>query len=664
MLKFDKNGFLCEDAYDLNAEPKHAALFTTGNGYMGIRGSFEEFGSSRVQGAYIRGLIDEIVEVMEPFPDNEYMKKFYFDEQALKDFEKQDSCINFADPLLVRFTVGGETFYPWEGKILRWRRWLDTARAILVRETDWEDGKGRKTRFRFERFASYADEHLYVMRCTAQPLNHTEDITIVSGLDTKVRTGGQRIVSCEEKSIDGNGLYYRLKAGEKYGFRVGLAVHSSFFGGKVCPIAYEKDGILGSEVLFSEPSGEVGVTKLCWINISRDTDGDVGVPPQRLAAYSGKTFEELLAEHLAVWQPLFARFDIKIGGDHDADASLRFSNYHTVISAALHDHVHGLSAKTLSGERYNQFVWWDAEIYQLPVFRFAMPDVMKNSLLYRCGQLADARENAKERGFAGARFPFVASVGGREKVWKYARHPHLQVHITADIGYAVLAYYYNTLDVIFMREHGYELLADVLRYWVSRAQLCGNTYEFRNVTGTDEHHPYVNNDAYTNYLVKYVFEQLVSADLQFVILGSGDREYESFFQSMAGRYPDKVRIQVGFIPELAHKIYAGSDMFLMPSKSEPCGLSQMVALRYGSIPIVRETGGLCDTIRDSGDGEGNGFTFKSYNANDMANAVWRAFAGYGDRDGWGILVRRAMRCDNSWARSASAYIDLYNGLWG
>ena len=165
-------------------------------------------------------------------------------------------------------------------------------------------------------------------------------------------------------------------------------------------------------------------------------------------------------------------------------------------------------------------------------------------------------------------------------------------------------------------------------------------------------------------LVKYVFEQLVSADLQFVILGSGDHEYEAFFQEMAGRYPDKVAITVGFIPELAHKIYAGSDMFLMPSKSEPCGLSQMVALRYGSIPIVRETGGLCDTIRDSGDGEGNGFTFKSYNANDMANAVWRAFAGYGDRDGWGILCRRAMRCDNSWARSAGAYIELYQQALG
>ena len=100
----------------------------------------------------------------------------------------------------------------------------------------------------------------------------------------------------------------------------------------------------------------------------------------------------------------------------------------------------------------------------------------------------------------------------------------------------------------------------------------------------------------------------------------------------------------------------------MPSQSEPCGLAQMVALRYGTIPIVRETGGLNDTISDSGDGEGNGFTFKSYNAHDMQNTVWRALAGYSDKQGWQMLRERAMKCDNSWGTSANAYIRLYKEL--
>ena len=163
-------------------------------------------------------------------------------------------------------------------------------------------------------------------------------------------------------------------------------------------------------------------------------------------------------------------------------------------------------------------------------------------------------------------------------------------------------------------------------------------------------------------LIKCVFEDLLKADLQFAILGSGEWEYETFFYEMSKKYPDKVGLKLGFDPRLAQKIYAGADMFLMPSKSEPCGLAQLVSLRYGTIPIVRETGGLNDTVTDSGDGEGNGFTFKSYNAHDMLETIWRAFAGYGDTDGWNILRRRAMQCNNSWSASANAYIRLYKEI--
>jgi len=163
-------------------------------------------------------------------------------------------------------------------------------------------------------------------------------------------------------------------------------------------------------------------------------------------------------------------------------------------------------------------------------------------------------------------------------------------------------------------------------------------------------------------LVKCVFEDLLKADLQFAILGSGEWEFETFFNEMAQKYPEKVGLKLGFNPMLAHKIYAGADIFLMPSQSEPCGLAQMVALRYGTIPIVRETGGLNDTITDSGDGLGNGFTFKSYNAHDMANTVYRALEGYKDKEGWSTLVDRAMNCDNSWKISANAYIGLYKEI--
>ena len=163
-------------------------------------------------------------------------------------------------------------------------------------------------------------------------------------------------------------------------------------------------------------------------------------------------------------------------------------------------------------------------------------------------------------------------------------------------------------------------------------------------------------------LVKYVFEEMVGQDIQFVILGSGEWEFETFFYEMGKKYPEKVAFKLGFIPSLARKIYAGADIFLMPSKSEPCGLAQMIALRYGTIPVVRRTGGLNDTIIDSGDGFGNGFTFTDYNAHEMKRAVERAVMGYKEKDGWNILVDRAMNCDYSWNASAGAYIGLYKEL--
>lgn len=160
-------------------------------------------------------------------------------------------------------------------------------------------------------------------------------------------------------------------------------------------------------------------------------------------------------------------------------------------------------------------------------------------------------------------------------------------------------------------------------------------------------------------LVKVILDELLAtSEMQLVVLGSGDYEYESYFRWIAEKYPDKVGLRIGFVPELARKIYAGADMFLMPSKSEPCGLSQMVALRYGTVPIVRETGGLRDSITDCGDGKGNGFTFKSYNTHDMLDAIRRALTLYYNGD-WNELVLRALNCDFSWGRSANAYIRLY-----
>ena len=132
---------------------------------------------------------------------------------------------------------------------------------------------------------------------------------------------------------------------------------------------------------------------------------------------------------------------------------------------------------------------------------------------------------------------------------------------------------------------------------------------------------------------------------------------------MAKKYPEKVGLKIGFDATLAHRIYAGSDIFLMPSKSEPCGLAQMVALRYGTVPIVRETGGLNDTITDVSVEGGNGYVFDNYNAHEMLGILNYAKRTYYDnKKSWNSMVKRAMKADFSWRNSAKEYIDVYNRL--
>lgn len=164
-------------------------------------------------------------------------------------------------------------------------------------------------------------------------------------------------------------------------------------------------------------------------------------------------------------------------------------------------------------------------------------------------------------------------------------------------------------------------------------------------------------------LVTAVIERLLQEDVQIVILGTGDSAYENYFRELSSRYVGKMNAIISFKPDLARQIYAGSDMFLMPSKSEPCGLSQMIASRYATVPIVRETGGLYDSIKPEGNG-GNGFTFASYNAEDMLYVIKTALNCYRNKEYWKTLMTRAITSDFSWAKSAEEYKAMYKDVLG
>ena len=166
-------------------------------------------------------------------------------------------------------------------------------------------------------------------------------------------------------------------------------------------------------------------------------------------------------------------------------------------------------------------------------------------------------------------------------------------------------------------------------------------------------------------LVACVLEEILQWQVQFVLLGTGEDRFESYFKRLAAKYPSKAGVAITFNKGLAKLVYAGSDMFLMPSKSEPCGLSQMIAATYGSVPIVHAVGGLADTIIpfNPESGEGNGVNFHSYNAHDMMDTVRRAVTlYYTDEDAWARLQQNAMASDFTWNASAQGYADVYDSL--
>ena len=165
-------------------------------------------------------------------------------------------------------------------------------------------------------------------------------------------------------------------------------------------------------------------------------------------------------------------------------------------------------------------------------------------------------------------------------------------------------------------------------------------------------------------IVRMMDEILMHEDIQFVVLGTGDKEYEDWFKGLAWRFPHKVSANIRFSNELAQRIYAGADIFLMPSNYEPCGIGQIVAMRYGTIPVVRETGGLKDTVQqyDKYTQTGNGFVFSDYNAHEMMYALKKALGSYGNYAEWNQIVHNAMAADFSWTNSAKEYKKLYEQL--
>jgi len=264
------NSRITENEYRMANEGKYGALFTTSNGYMGIRGSFEENATLSVQGGFIRGLIDEIPFNQPVTIDNEYMRKYYINEDAAKDAEFQEGIINFADILFVRISIDGENFFPWEGKILKWERTLDIENNVLIRYVLWENDKGDITEFKFERFASFANDHIYAIKVDITPQNHNKEIKIISGLDLRTKSNGFKMCELQNVEFMWDSIKCKLKTKGKYAHEFNIAVVNNFVSDE-----NTDDGrFLTKAIMYqSEKNKTHTLEKEIFISTSRDIDG-------------------------------------------------------------------------------------------------------------------------------------------------------------------------------------------------------------------------------------------------------------------------------------------------------------------------------------------------------------------------------------------------------
>lgn len=476
------------------------------------------------QGTFVRGIIDSCPCEPMPLINNEYMKKYYFDEAAIKRIEANDSFVNIADFLLLRFKIHGEVFYPWEGKVLEWKRSLDILHNRAIRDVLWENEKGERTRFHFERFASYADDHVFAIKTIVTPENYDGTIEIISGIDSYTKTiggsgGGHLITRNKTSRTEGSKAFYACDSGEKYCSRIAIATATKIYSEFSEQSAVWCDGkiqdLITVKTTWQARQGEsFTVEKLIYVITSRDITGD----PERAAEAAIdelESYDVLYRKHTKVWNESFEKIDISIEGDEAADQALRFCNYHTLGSFNRNDAVHSLAPKGLTGPVYGGLVWWDCEVYQSPLFYMTMPEQAKNLLMYRYRMLDMAKQNAIEEGCRGARYPFNSGITGAESVWTVSRHPFMQIHVVADVAWSICNYYNCSGDDAFMIFYGMEMLYEICRYWMSRTEKDDRGYIIMQVTGTDEHHPYVDNNAYINYEVHLIAKRTLEFTEQY-----------------------------------------------------------------------------------------------------------------------------------------------------
>lgn len=490
---------LTETQFDPDQSHARETIFTIGNGYLGTRGSFEEGYTRSLPATFIHGVYDDVPVV----------------------YTELANCPDWLPLILI---INDERFRLDQGEILEYKRQLDVRYGILSRLLRWRTPTGKTIDIHWERFASLADEHVLGQRCHLTPVDFDGVIEVQASINGYPENQGFNHWEGLDQGKTASGIWLHSRTRSSY-IEIGMGAKMAILGAKS---AIQVSTVPGyptlSATFLATAQQTVTVEKLVTVFTSRDINAPVPAAQEKLANLPD--YITLLHEHKQAWEQLWENSDIVIEGDVKAAFAVRYNLFQLLIAASRHDEKVSIPAKTLSGFGYRGHVFWDTEIFILPFFIFTQPALARNLLSYRYHTLDGARRKARHYGYQGAMFAWESAVTGDEVTPRWALPNDFygedvriwcrdhEIHISADVTYAIWYYWEATNDDEWMRDYGAEIILDTAIFWASRVEFNSqqDRYEIRGVIGADEYHEFVHNNTFTNRMVQWHLEKGLIVD--------------------------------------------------------------------------------------------------------------------------------------------------------
>ena len=505
-----------DSGFDVENIAKNGNRFLLGNGYMGCRGTMEEFSKEQMAAFTLAGVYDKVG-------------------------GSWRELVNAPNGLLTKLYCDGEFLSVLSAGVIQHEQSIDLKNALHARATVFGTKSGKKVYIRSERFLGMSDLHLICMKYS---FIASEDCRIVveTGIDGDVwDINGPHLAGVKSGIEDG--LLQMTAATSELGHEITVTEGVDISFGTAEVIRAEKS-ILRRIVLEAEAGREYSLVKFVSVYTSKDGVSDTaGASEASCRSAMDKGYEVMFAANRKLWEKLWEQSGVEVEGDDYAQLALRYSIYHLLIIAPAHSERLSIPARGLSGQVYKGAVFWDTEMFMLPFYIFTAPGVARNIVKYRCHTLDGARRKAKEYGYRGAFYAWesqdtgddacthfnVTDVFTGRPMRTYFRDK--QVHISADVVYGIWLYYLLTGDESILLEGGAEAVLECARFFFSYSYFNKdrNRYEILDVTGPDEYHERVNNNAYTNIMVKYSLEVAVQ------VLELMEKKHPEFFKELMSK---------------------------------------------------------------------------------------------------------------------------------